>query len=227
LAIFLFKPSDYQPSNNPDDDDWPSYFHIPVVMLLLIMLCNYAAMIALANDAPGVSYQPESWDLNMLILQAIIFASVGCISSVVFLDLLLSSWRNNGLFQLLGLPGLSFGQIVTGVYLQLSLSQILTNFSLVNQTTTSFWKVQINPGVQRAIFIIFIIVNGLACLWPSSYMDKEYALGLFYRHPVYLPLLIWMYCYIWLFIQVESLFYFCSSLIYDDCDYYYYYYYDI
>jgi H+-transporting ATPase len=44
IAVFAFKPNEYQPSKDhpgyADEDDWPSFFAIPVLLLMLITLLN-------------------------------------------------------------------------------------------------------------------------------------------------------------------------------------------
>lgn len=47
IAVFAFKPSDYQPDPNPDDVSWPTFFHMPVLMLMLITLLNDGTLIAI------------------------------------------------------------------------------------------------------------------------------------------------------------------------------------
>merc|ERR1711871_1191703 len=59
IAVFMFKPIDYQPANRaeipgyPDMDyNWPGFFHMPVLMLMLITLLNDGQVIAIG----GLSY---------------------------------------------------------------------------------------------------------------------------------------------------------------------------
>jgi H+-transporting ATPase len=39
IAIFAFRPVDYEPEDQ-DDHYWPNFFHMPVIMLMLITLLN-------------------------------------------------------------------------------------------------------------------------------------------------------------------------------------------
>lgn len=39
IAIFAFRPADYEPEDQ-DDHYWPNFFHMPVIMLMLITLLN-------------------------------------------------------------------------------------------------------------------------------------------------------------------------------------------
>ena len=65
IAVFLFKPIDYQPSDNPDDGDWPSFFHMPVLMLMLITLLNDGTLIAIGYDNVTPLKTPEKWNLRV------------------------------------------------------------------------------------------------------------------------------------------------------------------
>ena len=39
IAIFAYRPVDYEPEDQ-DDHYWPNFFHMPVIMLMLITLLN-------------------------------------------------------------------------------------------------------------------------------------------------------------------------------------------
>lgn len=49
IAIFAFKPSDFEPEDQ-DDHYWPTFFHMPVIMLMLITLLNDGTLIAIGYD---------------------------------------------------------------------------------------------------------------------------------------------------------------------------------
>jgi H+-transporting ATPase len=66
IAVFAFKPVDYQPSQNIDSDNWPSFFHMPVIMLMLITLLNDGTLIAIGYDNVTPSKTPEVWNLRVL-----------------------------------------------------------------------------------------------------------------------------------------------------------------
>ena len=61
VAVFAFKPSDYEPKNIgdiPDNPDvnyrWPHFFHMPVLMLMLITLLNDGTLIAIGAKIDNV-----------------------------------------------------------------------------------------------------------------------------------------------------------------------------
>lgn len=66
IAVFAFKPVNYQPAQNIDSDNWPSFFHMPVIMLMLITLLNDGTLIAIGYDNVTPSKIPEVWNLRVL-----------------------------------------------------------------------------------------------------------------------------------------------------------------
>jgi len=130
LAVFLFKPSHYQPAVLPSgDSDWPQFFHMPVLMLMLITLLNDGTLIAIGYDNVVPSKTPEKWNLKALFVIGSILAFVALCSSLLLLWCLLDSWNSDGLFARWGIPGLSYGQVTTSIYLKVSVSDFLTLFS--------------------------------------------------------------------------------------------------
>jgi H+-transporting ATPase len=203
IAVFAFKPVDYQPSPNPDSEAWPDYFHIPVIMLMLITLLNDGSLITIAYDNVLPSHQPERWNLRALFfIGGVVLGGVACLSALIFLYILLDSWSDTGLFGYLGMPGLSYGQITTGVYLNISVTDFLTLFT-ARTGEKFFWEIAPSPILFAAGMFALTASTILACVWPPSYIDDVYTLGLARRKPYYLPVLIWIYCVVWWFIQVS------------------------
>ena len=108
IAVFCFKPSDYEPhdiGSIPDYPDvmyrWPHYFHMPVLMLMLITLLNDGTLIAIGYDSVVPSATPEVWNLGLLFIAGSTLAAVACVSSLYLLYICLDSWNPNGIFQLL------------------------------------------------------------------------------------------------------------------------------
>ena len=136
IAVFAFKPSEYEPKDIgsiPDYPDvlyrWPHFFHMPVLMLMLITRLNDGTLIAIGYDSVIPSKYPEEWNLILLFIAGSVLAVVACFSSLLLLYLCLDSWNPEGAFQVLGIGGLSFGQITTTIYLKVSISDFLTLFS--------------------------------------------------------------------------------------------------
>jgi H+-transporting ATPase len=203
VAVFAFKPADYQPTPNPDAESWPAFFQMPVLMLMLITLLNDGTLIAIGYDNVTPSITPEKWNLRVLFFVSTFLGGVACLSSLLLLWILLDSWNASGVFQQLNLAGLSYGQITTSIYLKVSVSDFLTLFS-ARTGDNFFWSSQPAPILIGAGVFALSISTILACVWPASYMDGIYTLGLAYHDPYYLPVLIWVYCLVWWIIQVRK-----------------------
>jgi hypothetical protein len=94
----------------------------------------------------------------------------------------------------------TLGQIITAIYLKVSISDFLTLFS-ARTGDDFFWTTAPAPILMGAGFIALTISTILACAWPSGNSDGVYAMGLGRRKPYTLALYIWLYCIVWWFIQ--------------------------
>jgi H+-transporting ATPase len=196
ISVFAFKPSDYQ-------SDWPSFFHMPVIMLMLITLLNDGTLIAIGYDNVVASREPEKWNLRVLFSLGCVLGGVACLSSLLLLYALLDSYEAGGFFQATGMGGISYGQITTAIYLKVSISDFLTLFS--SRTGDDwFWSSRPAPILFGAAAFALTTSTILACVWPASTIDGVDTEGLAYHTPYYLAALIWLYCIIWWFIQVNQ-----------------------
>jgi len=209
IAVFVFKPAEFEPSNwkemnahglFPDKVVWPPFFHMPVLMLMLITLLNDGTLIAIGYDHVQPRESPEKWNLPVLFLVSSVLAGVACISSLLILGLSLDSWTPHHLYQNWGIGGLSYGQVTTTIYLKVSVSDFLTLFS-ARTGENFFWTTAPAPILLGAGAVALSASTIIACSWPASYPDHIYALGLARRQPYGLPAMIWLYCIVWWFIQ--------------------------
>ena len=131
IAVLSKKPADYRymPNDwetNPDFDDqsWPDFFGMSVLMLMLMLitLLNDGTLISIGYDHVVPSKYPNAWNLRAVFTIASVLASVALLSSLLILFLCIDSWREGSFFQRTGLGGLSYGQITTVVYLKTSIS---------------------------------------------------------------------------------------------------------
>mmetsp|Transcript_19959 Transcript_19959/g.33403 ORF Transcript_19959/g.33403 Transcript_19959/m.33403 type:complete len:906 (+) Transcript_19959:83-2800(+) len=200
IAVLAFKPNNFMPEDwktdpdFPDSHEWPDFFHMPVLMLMLITLLNDGTLIAIGYDRVEARETPEKWNLPVLYTVSSVLAAVACISSLLLLWALLDSW-NNGLF-----GGLSYGQITTCIYLKVSISDFLTLFS-ARTNETWFWTTAPAPILLGAGTLALTLSTIIACSWPTTYPDGVYTMGLARRKPYELPVYIWLYCIGWWFVQ--------------------------
>ena len=210
IATFTMHPYRFEPTaeevanieNYPDaSTPWPAFFHMPVLMLMLITLLNDGTLIAIGYDNAIPSKSPEVWNLPMLYCIGSVLAAVACVSSLLILYLALDSWNPDGVFQRYGLQGLSYGQITTTIYLKVSVSDFLTLFS--SRTGEKwFWESRPSAILLMAGGFALSCSTLLACFWPYSFPDGIFAFGLARRVPYMMPVYIWAYCIFWWFIQV-------------------------
>jgi len=193
LAIFIFRPENY-------NDAWPAFFHMPVLLLMLITLLNDGTLISIGYDNVSPSKTPEQWNMKALFLMGLVLATVALCSSLLLLYCLLDSHNPNGLFGRWGLPGLDYGQVTTSIYLKVSVSDFLTLFSARAGKDPFFYTRPANILIGAGC-VALSCSTIIACTWPKSSPDGIQTLGLGLRQPYGLAAYIWIYCIIWWFIQ--------------------------
>jgi len=203
IAVFAFKPIEYMPQNyvaTAGGQVWPPFFHMPVLMLMLITLLNDGTLIAIGYDHVKPRQLPEKWNIPCLFLISTVLAIVACTSSLLLLWFILDSWNPTGVFQKIGLAGLTYGQITTTIFLKVAVSDFLTLFS-ARAGPDPFWTTPPAPILVGAGLLALSCSTILAIAWPYSSPDNIESLGLGLHEPYLLALWIWIYCIVWWFIQ--------------------------
>jgi H+-transporting ATPase len=204
IAVLSMRPSDYMPSDYKTIDDfgeaWPSYFKLPVLMLMLITLLNDGTLISIGYDNVTPSKYPNVWNLPVLFLVATVLAAVALFSSLILLYILLDSWESDSFLQAVELGKLTYGQITCAMYLKVSISDFLTLFS-ARTHDGFFWSSKPSPILLVAAMISLTISTFLACFWPKSMVDEQEVEGLALRDPRNLAIFVWLYCLVWWLIQ--------------------------
>lgn len=203
IAVLSLRPIQYMPIGHPDfvgSAEWPSFFKMPVLMLMLITLLNDGTLISIGYDHVIPSKYPNVWNLPVLFTIAAVLAVVALFSSLILLYLCLDSWRVGSAFQALGLGGLHYGQITTVIYLKVSISDFLTLFS-ARTHDGFFWSSTPSPILLGAASVALCISTILACAWPEGEVDEIEVIGLAQRDPKALAFYIWIYCIVFWFVQ--------------------------
>jgi H+-transporting ATPase len=195
IAVFVFHPWDYQEAPG---EDWPEFFHMPVLMLMLITLLNDGTLITVAYDYAKAAQAPDRWNLPVLFAISSVLGTVSFGSSLLILYFLLDSWNPDGLFQKLGIAGVSYGQVTTSIYLKVSVSDFLTLFS-ARTREKFFWQIKPGPLLLAGGIIALAISSVLAIVWPESEQEHIPILGL--QDNMGLFGFVWLYCLIFWFIQ--------------------------
>jgi len=198
IAVCAFKPSSY--ARSAADTAWPDFFHMPVLLLMLITVLNDGTLIAIGYDRVTPPKTPVQWNLRVIFLLASVLGGVACISSLLILHWSLDSWNPKGVYQSIGIGGITYGQVTTTIYLKVSVSDFLTLFS---SRTGGDWFWSARPAnilmgaAATAISSSIIIALSL----PNDAIDGIPTIGLARASPYHLFIIILIYCIIWWFIQ--------------------------
>lgn len=206
IAVLSMKPSNFVPNaytEGEDDHEWPSFFKMPVLMLMLITLLNDGTLISIGYDRVVPSKYPNEWNLPILFIVASVLAAVALASSLFLLYLALDSWNDEGLFASLGIGGLSYGQITSMIYLKVSISDFLTLFS-ARTHDGFFWSSMPSGILLGAASFALTLSTIISCVWPECYPDGIYTVGLSIKKPYYLAVYVWVYCIFFWFVQDAS-----------------------
>merc|ERR1712054_281962 len=108
ISVFAYRPNEYMPKDwktNPefmDTKEWPPFFHMPVLMLMLITLLNDGTLITIGYDLAVAPATPPKWNMPFLFSMAFVQSFVAMISSVNLLYILLHSWDEGSMMRTLG-----------------------------------------------------------------------------------------------------------------------------
>eukprot|EP00475_Leptophrys_vorax_P025003 TRINITY_DN3479_c0_g4_i2.p1 TRINITY_DN3479_c0_g4~~TRINITY_DN3479_c0_g4_i2.p1 ORF type:complete len:974 (+),score=326.01 TRINITY_DN3479_c0_g4_i2:186-3107(+) len=197
IATFAFHPNNYTAAPG---QTWPDFFHMPVLMLMLITVLNDGTLIAIGYDRVTPPRTPTVWNLPAIFTISGVLAAVACVSSLFLLWCLLDSWSPNGVFQGLGIGGIQYGQVTTSIYLKVAVSDFLTLFS--SRTGGDwFWSTRPANLLLGAGALAISCSLAIALAWPNSSPDGIDAIGLARATPYTLFLWILGYCIVWWFIQ--------------------------
>lgn len=191
IAIFAFHPVEYNP-------DWAEFFHMPVLMLMLITVLNDGTLITIAYDYAEANTQPDRWNLPVTFLISSTLGAVSCGSSLLLLFFLLDSGNPDGFFQKVGMSAVDYGQITTAIYLKVSVSDFLTLFS-ARTGSKFFWQIAPAPILLGGGVFALTISSILSLVWPLSYPDGIETEGLKSNAGVFG--FVWIFCLFWWFVQ--------------------------
>lgn len=196
IATFTLQPASFdQP---PDSEPWPEFFHIPVIMLMLITLLNDGTLITIAYDNAKANEAPDRWNLPVLFMTSSFLAAVSCGSSLLLLYFLLDSWNPDGFFQTVGMSGLEYGSVTTAIYLKVSVSDFLTLFS-ARTGPLFFWQVPPARILLAGGAFALTLSSLLALFWPETTIDGIPVAGL--ESEVGIFVFVWLFCLFFWFVQ--------------------------
>jgi len=205
IAVFLLRPVEYMPdgwetNDKFHDDVWPPFFHMPVLMLMLITLLNDGTLITIGYDNAIATKTPPKWNLPYIFTMAAVQAFVAMISSLLLLWVLLTSWEDYSWLQYVGIGGLSYGKITASIYLKVSVSDFLTLFS-ARAGGDWFFMSKPAPMLMGGAFVALSSSTAIACAWPDSTPDKIQTTGLLRSAPLQLVAYVWLWSILWWFVE--------------------------
>lgn len=200
IAVFAFEPTNYShygATDGPGDPvDWPEFFSIPVLMLMLITLLNDGTLLTIGYDNVIPSKRPQKWNLPALFCVSIVLSAVACLSSLILLYGALDSHTSGGWFDRWGLPPMQYGKIVTMMYLKVSVSDFMTLFS--SRAVESFFFESMPATVLLIGATIALALSSiLASEWPDGNTSGIPTMGLAHGSYKLWPLWVWIYCIGW------------------------------
>ena len=183
------------------------FFHIPVLMFMLITLLNDGTLMAIGYDYVRPSERPQRWNLRVLFVVSSVLAFVALVSSLLLLWMALDAvnevnWEQSW-FKGLGIPQIEQGQVVTMLYLKVSISDFLTLFA-ARTGGDWFWSWRPSPVLFWGAILSLTISTCVAAFWPDQTMDDIQTIGLSHGSSTavkLLPLWVWLYCIFWWFLQ--------------------------
>jgi len=101
---------------------WPSFFQLPVLMLMLITLLNDGTLISIGYDNVVPNKRPDKWNLRVIFTIASVLGAVACLSSLLLLWACLESGHKGSLFRRMHLPPIPYAKIITLIYLKVPLA---------------------------------------------------------------------------------------------------------
>eukprot|EP00656_Telonema_subtile_P053790 TRINITY_DN7863_c0_g1_i5.p1 TRINITY_DN7863_c0_g1~~TRINITY_DN7863_c0_g1_i5.p1 ORF type:complete len:177 (+),score=39.10 TRINITY_DN7863_c0_g1_i5:107-637(+) len=102
-----------------------------------------------------------------------------------------------------GIPQIDQGQVVTMLYLKVSISDFLTLFA-ARTGADWFWAYRPSPVLFWGAVGSLTISTCVAAFWPDQTMDDIITIGLSHGDSTavkLLPLWVWLYCIFWWFLQ--------------------------
>ena len=119
----------------------------------------------------------------MLWVISLTLGSIACFSFLLLLYFLLSSWNPNNLLQILGIGGLTYGQIINCIFLI-----FLPSVPVAPRSNFSS-----SDGLLICCSIALTTSTCLALFWPCSTLDDIPVCGLAYDSGQLIALWVWLY----------------------------------
>mmetsp|Transcript_13435 Transcript_13435/g.25309 ORF Transcript_13435/g.25309 Transcript_13435/m.25309 type:complete len:352 (-) Transcript_13435:37-1092(-) len=184
LLVFFFitmcvvDPSAFACQGHSSCDDIPNTFSLPVLALVMITLLNDGTIISIAYDQVTVSKKPEKWNLHFIFAISTVLGGVALISSLIMLMLALSNmWDNqpNLFLNAFDIPAFSYGEVLTVMYLKVSISDFLTIYAA--RTSWFFWSRRPSKVLNGACIVATLAATFMSAYWYLNFNTGEQSSG--------------------------------------------------
>jgi H+-transporting ATPase len=115
--------------------------------------------------------------LQVLWVVSTVLAAIACLSSLLLLWGALDSANPVGMFAKFGLPPIPYPEIITMIYLKVSISDFLTLFC-ARTHHGFFWSDRPSPFLAGAATVSLGISTLVACVWGDGEIDHLHVRGL-------------------------------------------------
>ena len=152
----------------------PNTFSLPVIALVTITLLNDGTLISVAYDNVTVSKEPEKWNLTVYFAVAFTQGGVAFISSVILLLLGLNNMdaaNPEVVLNTFGIGRWSYGEVLTAVWLKVSISDYLTLWGA--RTNGLVWSRKPGKLLLGAFVLATTVSTFLAAYWFLNLANAE------------------------------------------------------
>jgi H+-transporting ATPase len=216
LCVFAFRPHHYGFTDDdvkPNDAELPDFFNLPVLALVIVVILNDFAIISIAYDHVSASAIPETWTLKVVFAVAVWIGTVAVCGQMTFLSILMNAHveggcdnKDCGFF-----ADFTYGQIMTAIWLVLSLLDFFSVFSARCASGFFFSRKPGTPLVCAAIFAM-VLSTILAAQWPFNGAPGATGLSMESLNSKQIAF-IWAYCIGWFLAQDFTKYFFYQVLL--------------
>ena len=174
ISLVAIDPSSDFKCRNNDCSSRPNTTAFPVIAMVIIALLNDFTIISISSDRVNPSSTPCKWDLLKVFITSSVLGAVSFFSSFAYLLISLLNMDSNNpnlIFEYFGIPTYTYGQILTGMFLKISISNCLTLYV----ARCNSWFFLSRPGFELFIMSTFALTTStlLSKYWYLNVQPKN------------------------------------------------------
>ena len=186
-----------------DCENVPNTSAFPVIAMVIIAVLNDFTIISISSDRASPSMVPCKWNMMKIYIISCTLGAISFFSTFAFLLLALShmdSHKPNEVLNYFSIPTYSYGQVLTAVFLKLSISNYLTIFSVRSAT----WFFYSRPGLELGVMsLTSMSITTLLCKYWVLNIQPKNSVIIANMHSIDWEtiLLVWMFSFIIFIVQ--------------------------